>query len=1214
MKKQLINKTISALGLLLAGLFFAQSTTENFVQSKSCLNDDCSKKAETITYFDGLGRPKQVIMVKSTVSGKDLVTPITYDGFGRQVKDILPVPVATQNSMIHTGIINENQANSYYGVSNAYAEKDLEKSPLDRVLQQANAGEAWKMSSGHTQKFTYEANLGTEVKKFVTNTSINTVNAISNTVSVPSVSTSNNGNYPAGTLYKNTVTDEDGNPVVQFTNAQGQTLLIRRTDGNQNIDTYYVYNEYNQLAFVMSPKAVKQIEANNKVITEAILNDLCYQYKYDGKTRLVEKKLPGKDWEFMVYDKQDRLVLMQDGILRTTTNNFLSKGWIFTKYDELGRVAYTGFFTNSATRQAMQTAVNTMPANASNNEKRSNSPFNLQGIDVYYDKKGFPTESITLLTVNYYDTYPSGAPAVPVTVLGQYTLPQTLGNNQDASTKSLPTASFVKNIEDNNWTKTYHYYDSKGRLIASNTINHLGGYTNTESKLDFVGAVENTLVKHVRKDGEIDITVKERFVYDDQKRMKEHWHKVDEFPEQLLTKNTYNDLGQLINKEVGNNLQSIDYAYNIRGWLSDINPIQMTQQNLGGKLFAYKVKYSQKDGIENPDYSLFSGKNVKPRFNGNIAEVDWRSVESIGENPSLTPKRYGYVYDASNRLTAGYYQNPYNPNSRENTESMTYDANGNIATLYRTSVLQNGIANTIDNLDYTYKGNQVIKIKDNTGNRSGYEGVSGGPITYDLNGNMDMMLDKHIDHITYNYLNLPNKLSLSFPDENRETLISTLYGANGTKLRKVNNSGFSGFAGVSSTKEVTDYLDGFQYLNKTSTNPNPGGGGSSEMFSAQSLTDYAFEQEAFTVSKSGPVLTDPTIDPTINPGPVFRLKHDELQFFPTAEGFYDYKNDQYIYQYQDHLGNVRVSFARNSTGVLELKDNNDYYPFGMNHLKTGTSYYGVGNYQNYKYNGKEIQETGMYDYGARMYMSDIGRWGVIDPLAEKYARMSPYNYVFNDPINVFDPDGKDGIRIIDKENKTITIRAVYYVQTQTSSFKNIKDKQVTVNGYSSEQVSSMNKDVNNYLNNLNSKVSEGDYSGYTIKYDLKFKEGGDLSNTEKLAKEEKQYGLPIGNSIRNGDSESDPVYFKKTENSDGSYSFNGGVTEDRKNVIMNTDEGDNLMNRIHEIFHTFGFSHPKGTGGSEGIMKYPPTKPSQKEVNAISTNPFLPSIEKKISK
>jgi len=48
---------------------------------------------------------------------------------------------------------------------------------------------------------------------------------------------------------------------------------------------------------------------------------------------------------------------------------------------------------------------------------------------------------------------------------------------------------------------------------------------------------------------------------------------------------------------------------------------------------------------------------------------------------------------------------------------------------------------------------------------------------------------------------------------------------------------------------------------------------------------------------------------------------------------------------------------------------------------------GNPNYQ-YQYNGKELQmETGIYDYGARMYMPDIGRWSVVDPLAEKY----PYN-------------------------------------------------------------------------------------------------------------------------------------------------------------------------------------------------------------------------------
>jgi len=78
----------------------------------------------------------------------------------------------------------------------------------------------------------------------------------------------------------------------------------------------------------------------------------------------------------------------------------------------------------------------------------------------------------------------------------------------------------------------------------------------------------------------------------------------------------------------------------------------------------------------------------------------------------------------------------------------------------------------------------------------------------------------------------------------------------------------------------------------------------------------------------------------------------------------------------------------------------------MNHLKTGNSYFGAGSYVKYKFGGKELQETGMYDFGARMYMADIGRWFAVDPLNEKYLNTSPFVYAVNNPLRYIDPDGR----------------------------------------------------------------------------------------------------------------------------------------------------------------------------------------------------------------
>ncbi|KFF03856.1 RHS repeat domain-containing protein [Chryseobacterium luteum] len=95
------------------------------------------------------------------------------------------------------------------------------------------------------------------------------------------------------------------------------------------------------------------------------------------------------------------------------------------------------------------------------------------------------------------------------------------------------------------------------------------------------------------------------------------------------------------------------------------------------------------------------------------------------------------------------------------------------------------------------------------------------------------------------------------------------------------------------------------------------------------------------------------------------------------------------------------------SGVLEIVDANDYYPFGMNHLKTGTAFFGQSSFKNFKFANKELQEFGFYDFGNRLYMDDIVRWGVIDNKAEKYLSYSPYHYAGNNPISNFDIDGNE---------------------------------------------------------------------------------------------------------------------------------------------------------------------------------------------------------------
>ncbi|MCU7613903.1 DUF6443 domain-containing protein [Chryseobacterium sp. GMJ5] len=962
--------------LLVAGLVHAQLTpTENYVYSKTYLSDPSllnPKTLETVQYFDGLGRPKQLVNVKASPLGKDVVTHIEYDGFGRQVKDYLPIP---QSSTLNGAIVSSplGNASSVYGSEKIYADKLLENSPLDRVLEQKQVGNDW---NNKPVKFEYAANSEGEVKKYVTTTTwVN--GATSSVLSMASDSNSENGNYKASRLYKTTVTDEDGNKTIEFKNGQGQVILVRKAlSATDNADTYYVYNEYNQLAFVIPPLA--SVSAS---IDGALLNNLCYQYRYDGRNRLVEKKLPGKSWEYMVYDKQDRVVATRDA-------NLESKGqWLFTKYDQFGRVAFTGISTGGG-RSAEQVDVETFGSN--NVPRISSTSFTLDGMDVHY--RGFlaypaETKYVKLLSVNYYDTYApyNFNPAFPTTV---FNIPVITDNITGTSinTKGLPVMNFIKNIEDDNWTKNYIWYDRKGRAIATHSINHLGGYTKTESLLDFSGTPQQVITKHKRLSSDTEKMISENFEYDAQNRLLVHKHKVDNNAEEILVQNEYNELSQLKTKKVGgtvlgSGLQLVDYTYNIRGWMTKIND----PTNLGNDLFGYKINYNQVEGLSIPN-SDFPDLEVKPKYNGNISEITWKT--SVEENDPL--KRYGYAYDPLNRLSGGFYQKEGSEAAKEYFEKLDYDLNGNISRLRRSeSVLPGGTtAMLIDNLRYDYLGNRLIKVtEEQIGNSKGYPYFAvPTEMLYDDNGNMTRHKDKGLETILYNYLNLPDRLA--GPSGKNQKIYNYLYRADGTKVSKGYSRGAENW--------TTEYLDGFQYSFYT--------------------------------------------------GPTPPVSISDLKFVPTSEGYYDFENNSYIYNYTDHLGNVRLSYAdTNKDGIIqprqynvqecdgpldpmnppnctdhwkpgEIVAVNNYYPFGLLHNYTATTQ----NPYQYKYNGKELQETGMYDYGARFYMPDIGRWGVVDPLAEKMRRWSPYNYVMNNPIRFIDPDGR---AVMDPGDKFKNLRA-----------------------------------------------------------------------------------------------------------------------------------------------------------------------------------------------
>ena len=931
---------------------------------------------KNVTYFDGLGRTKQTVAIKQSTSGKDIIIHTDYDDYSRQTKNFLPyvstgVTGAIQpNAEAATKVYYKAQyAGDFIGIPqveiNPYSEKVFENSPLNRVIEQTAPGEDWKKgggtitgrsySDGHTIKIDYGHNTTQDAVKLYT-----VLTSFANNRYTPSLA-GGTSDYPAGELYKTITKDEnwveaDGNlhTTEEFKNKKGQVILKRTyalTDLTtlEGHDTYYIYDDFDNLTYVLSPG----IDTSDG-ISNIELDQLSYQYIYDHRNRLVEKKIPGKGWESIVYDKLDRPVMTQDA--RQAPN----KQWLFTKYDALGRVAYTGKYIHSTvvSQSAMQSLYNSSNHTAEKlYESRVTLGTGIQGS--YYENLDFPNTNIEVYAVHYYDNYNfnlAGSVAPPG--IDYFYGVTNSPNRITTSTQGLATGSRVKVLGQSEWITTITYYDHRARPVYVYSKNE---YLNTtdvvQSKIDFAGKVLETTSLHTKTDNtQATITIVDTFTYDHAARLLKQTQKVNNNPVEVIVNNTYDELGQLQSKRVGgretdnDGLQTVDYSYNVRGWLKKINEDAQDDNDL----FNFSLQYN--DPV-----------NATALYNGNISQISWNTA-SINNTGNPVSNVYSYSYDALNRIT-GAIDNTGN----YNLDLVQYDKNGNITRLVRQGHLDAnaGSFGVMDNLSYTYNANsnQLRKVLDTGNTNFGFKDGANLPTaeyTYDVNGNMVFDANKGITSIEYNHLNLPTKVFLG------QDRIEYVYDATGVKLMKsvVDISGF----GSSTTTNTANTVYAGNYIYET-----------------------ASVSQGFNYTE-------------VDKG---------LQFFNHPEGYVKYdaalENFDYVYQYKDHLGNVRLSYAdSDGDGIIdassEIIEENAYYPFGMKIRGFNNVVSSNGNSvaQKFGYNGKELEESldlNTLDLGARHMDPALGRFMTIDPMADFINFQSPYALANNNPVQNIDHYG-----------------------------------------------------------------------------------------------------------------------------------------------------------------------------------------------------------------
>ncbi|MBN9382079.1 MAG: hypothetical protein J0H74_15025 [Chitinophagaceae bacterium] len=763
---------------------------------------DLAEVKQSTQYFDGLGRPVQKVVKQASPSLHDMVTMQVYDPFNREIVKYLPYTSPSSDGNYKTNPTGEQSAfnTSQFPTDQFYyGQVAYEPSPLNRPLTTYQAGNSW-VGSGK--------GIGTQ---YLVNTAADSV-CIWRIADAPGSLPVTSAYFPPGTLYETITLDESNHQAIEYKDKSGHAILkkVQLWDspaaGHSGwLCTYYIYDDFNNLRFVIQPMAVDWLKVNSWSFAGTtgadIARELCFRYEYDQRNRMIIQKAPGGEEVRMVYDIRDRLVMSQDSVLRS------QKKWQVFCYDALNRQDTMALMSDPIHYNDHRWHLTQAAASA-----------------FYPLTAGYVTEVVTEL---YYDSYDW------VTALGSVlsaTVNTTYNNNtayffttyntapnyavpmsQYSNTKGMSTGYRTKIIDTTQFLYYVPFYDDHGRIIGTQSTNYTNGFDQEWTQYDFSGKPLRKLLFHkknsARPEGHL-ITTK--YAYDAGGRTTSI-RKVMDGPEARIDTMMYNELGQLRAKYFANNLDSLVYDYNIRGWMTNINKKYLT-----GAATNY---FGMELGYDNPASGVTTYST--PQFSGNIAGTVWKSA---GDGMS---RKYDLSYDNVGRITGAaftqYNGTTFAPSATIdfNVPTIIYDANGNIL-----SMIQNGFklgaSGPIDRLKYSYFTNtnrlqQVYDTANDAGSLLGdlhYNPSTKDPATdyaYDANGSLISDKNKGIKSIQYNFLHRPAKITFLKSDGSPKGNIVYKYDAQGNKWAKIVTD-----STVSPVKVTTTmYIKGFQYQNDT---------------------------------------------------------------------------------------------------------------------------------------------------------------------------------------------------------------------------------------------------------------------------------------------------------------------------------------------------------------------------------------------------------------